>query len=185
MLRSSSLTSKSPSLLSPLCLHHCLGKGSTGTCPAPADWRSASQMLYSFFLFFFFEREVRCPVCAYKQYSSHLISCAWCVTTIRLNRGERRIVIVCRKGFCTRVVAIDWWNSVVEQCGGTVWWNSHTDGGGCWWKDGFSGSVTECVCVCVCYVGRWVVVVMDVWVCVCVVVASAVLAVLHGRDLYI
>ena len=43
-----------------------------------------------------------------------------------------------------------------------------------------------CVCVCVVWVGRWV----WVGVCVCVFVcvcggASAVLAVLHGRNLYI
>ena len=41
-----------------------------------------------------------------------------------------------------------------------------------------------CVCVCVCCVGRWAVVCIDVSVRVCGD-ASAVLAVIHGRDLYI
>ena len=41
-----------------------------------------------------------------------------------------------------------------------------------------------CVCVCVCCVGRWAIVGMDVCVRLCGG-ASAVLAVLHGRDLHI
>ena len=59
---------------------------------------------------------------------------------------------MCRKGFCTRVVAIDWWNSVVEQCGGTVWWNSVVEqcDGTVWWNsvvEQCDGTVTQMVAV--------------------------------------